>query len=80
MFSVRISILLLTKNRVLVCRSVLSDSLRPHGLWLTSLLCPWDSVGCHFLLQGIFLTQRSNLGLLYWKQTLYSLSHQGNFC
>ena len=35
------------------------------------LLCPLDSlgkntrVGCHFLLQGIFLTQRSNLRLLY---------------
>ena len=32
----------------------------------TRLLCPWDSpgknttVGCHFLLQGIFLTQMSN--------------------
>ena len=37
--------------------SVMSDSLRPHGLWPTRLLCPWDSpgkntgVGCHFLLQ-----------------------------
>ena len=34
------------------------------------LLCPWDSlgkntgVGCHALLQGIFLTQGSNLHLL----------------
>ena len=33
--------------------SVISDSLRPHGLWSTRLLCPWDSpgkntgVGCH---------------------------------
>ena len=38
--------------------SVVSDSLRPHGLWPTRLLCPWDfqgkntGVGCHFLLQG----------------------------
>ena len=37
--------------------SVVSDSLRPHGLWSTMLLCPWDfpdkstGVGCHFLLQ-----------------------------
>ena len=36
----------------------------------TKLLCPWDSpgrntaVGCHFLLQGIFLTQGSNSCLL----------------
>ena len=42
--------------------SVMSNSLRPHGLQLTRLLCPWDfpgkntGVGCHFLLQGIFLT------------------------
>ena len=38
--------------------SVISDSLRPHGLQPTRLLCPWDSpgkrprVGYHFLLQG----------------------------
>ena len=36
-------------------RSVLSDSLRPHGLQPTKLLCPWDfpgkstGVGCHCL-------------------------------
>ena len=27
-------------------------------------------VGCHFLLQGIFPTQGSNLGLPHWRQTL----------
>ena len=49
--------------------SVVSDSLWPHGLQPTRLLCPWDSpgknigVGCHSLLQGIFLTQGLNLGL-----------------
>ena len=37
------------------------------------LLCPWDSpgkntgVGCHALLQGIFLTQGLNLHLLHWQ-------------
>ena len=35
-------------------------------------------VGCHFLLQGIFLTQGLNLGLLYCRQILYRLSHQGS--
>ena len=41
--------------------------LRLHGLQPTRLLCPWDfpgkntEVGCHFLLQGIFLTQGLNL-------------------
>ena len=50
----------------------------------TRLLRPWDflgkspGVGCHFLLQGIFLTQGSNLGLLHCRQTRYHLSHQGS--
>ena len=40
-----------------VSRSVVSNSLQPHGLWLTGLLCPWDSLGkntglnCYSLLQ-----------------------------
>ena len=39
----------------------------------TKPLCSWNSpgnnigVGCCFLLQGIFLTQGSNLGLLHWQ-------------
>ena len=48
------------------------------------LLCPWDflgkstRVGCHFLLQGVFLTQGSNPGLLHCRQTLYGLSQLGS--
>ena len=44
--------------------------------------CQWDfpgkntRVGFHFLLQGIFLTQGSNLVLLYWRQILNWLSQQ----
>ena len=34
--------------------------------------------GLPFLLQGIFLTQESNPGLLDCKQILYCLSHQGS--
>ena len=34
-------------------------------------------MGCHFLLQGIFLTQGLNLGLLHCRQTLYHLNYQG---
>ena len=54
---------------------VMSDSLQPR------LLCPWDSPGKntgvgHFLLQGIFLTQGSNLGLLHCRPILYHLSHK----
>ena len=46
--------------------STVSDSLRPHGLEPATLLCAWDSpgkntgVGCHSLLQRMFLTQESN--------------------
>ena len=45
--------------------SVVSNSLRPHGLQHAQLLSPWDSpgkntgVGCHALLQEIFPTQGS---------------------
>ena len=35
-------------------------------------------VGCHFLLQRIFPTQGSNLGLPHCRQTLYCLTHQGS--
>ena len=51
---------------------------------LISSISPWNSpgnnpgVGCHFLLQGIFLTQGSNSGLLHCRQILYCLSHQGS--
>ena len=66
-----------------VSHSIMSKSLWPHGLWPLRLLHSWDflgkntGMGFHFLLQGIFLTQGSNLGLPHWKQTLYHLSHQG---
>ena len=33
-------------------------------------------VGCYVLLQRIFLTQESNLGLPHCRQTLYRLTHQ----
>ena len=35
-------------------------------------------MGCHALLQGIFLTQVFNLGLLHCRQILFHLSHQGS--
>ena len=58
------------KKRFILNHPVLSNSLQPHGLWPTRLLCPWDflgknnGVGCHFLLTGIFPTQGSNPCLL----------------
>ena len=53
--------------------SVMSDSLRPHGLY-----SPWNSlgqnpgVGNHTLLQEIFP------GVLHCRQILYQLSHKGS--
>ena len=47
------------------------------------LLCPWGFPGkrsgavCHFLLQGIFLSQVPNPGLQHCRQMLYRLRHQG---
>ena len=60
-----------------------------EAVWIRAhrLLCPWDfsgkntGVGCHFLLQGIFLAEGSNLCflcLLHCRQILYPLSHQGS--
>ena len=66
-----------------ISRAVVSDSSWSHGLYPTKLLCPWDSpgkntgAGSHSLLQRIFLTQRSNLGLLHCRQILCHISHQG---
>ena len=47
-------------------RSVVSNSLWPHGPKPARLLCPWDSpgntgVGSHSLLQGIYPTQNGTL-------------------
>ena len=36
------------------------------------------AVGCHALLQGVFLTQGSNPGLPHCRQMFYHLSHQGS--
>ena len=49
----------------------------------SSLLCSWNSPGkntgggSHSLLQRIFPTQGSNVGLSHCRQILYHLSHQG---
>ena len=64
-----------------MCECVLTYGLKPSRL-----LCPWDfpgkniGVGCHFLLQGIFPTQGSNLRLLcllHWQACSLPLSHLG---
>ena len=60
--------------QLVICCVQLSATPWTVATWL---LCPWDSpgrntgVGCHSLLQGIFLTQGSKLGLLHCRQSLY---------
>ena len=67
----------------MLSRSAVSGSLRPHGLQPARLLCRWDfpgkntGVGCHFLLQGLFLTQRANQ-FPDWQADSLPLSHQGS--
>ena len=58
--------------------SVMSNSAAP---WTVAhqVLHPWNfpgkstGVGCHFLLQGIFLTQGLNLGLQHCRQMLFTV-------
>ena len=63
------------------------DSLQPHGLQPTGLLCPWNSpgentgVGCHVFLQGIFQTQGPNWRLphfRHWQVHSLLLHHLGS--
>ena len=66
---------------VCVCVCALSCVWLVATPWTTRLLCPWDfpgknpGVGCHFLLQGNFLTQGFNLCLLLWQADFVSLCH-----
>ena len=63
--------------------SVSSDSATP---WIAAHKAPlsWDfpgkstGVGCYFLLQGIFLTQRWNLCLLHWQADSLPPRHLGS--
>ena len=67
--------------------SVTQSYLTLYDSWTVArarLLCPWNfpgkntGVGCHFLLQGIFLTEESNPGLLHllcWQVDALPLCH-----
>ena len=63
--------------------SIMSKLLQPYRLQPSRLLCPRDSsdkntgVGCHALLQGIFLTLGSNLHLLHWQAGSLPLAPPG---
>ena len=70
-----------SRYRMWKWKLLMSDSLRPHGLY-----SPWNSsgqnsgVGSLSLLQGIFPSQVSNPHLPYCRQILYQLSHMGRYC
>ena len=69
---------------VVLSDEAVSSSLLSHALKAARLLCPWDfpgkntRMGCHFLLQGIFLTQGLNPCLLPWQADSLPLSHLGS--
>ena len=56
-------------------RSVLSDSLQPHGLY-----SPWNSLGHNTGVGSLSFLQGNlpNPGLLHCRQILYQLSHKGS--
>ena len=62
---------------------VFATFLWPHELQPTRFLCPWDfspkntGEDCHFILQGIFPTQGSNLYLLHCRQICLPLKLGG---
>ena len=67
-----------TQRSVCICAcSVASDSVTP---WTHQIL--WDFPGnntgmhCHFLLQGVFLTQGSNPRLLHWQADSFTTEPQ----
>ena len=65
-----------------VC-SVVSDSAMSWTV-AARLLCPWNfpgkntAVGCHFLLQGTFLSEELNPHLLVWQADSLPLRHLGS--
>ena len=64
--------------------SVMLNSLQPHGLQPTRLLCPWNfpskntGVNCIPFSRVYSRTQGLNSGLLHCRQILYNLSHKGS--
>ena len=83
-----LSIYLCIHTHICICallsRSVMSDSLQPHGLQLARLLCPWGFSrpeywnGLPCPPPGDLPNLGMNPGLPHCSWTLYSLSHQGS--
>ena len=79
----KLEVLIMLKVRVKMFSCSRVPLFGTHKLQPMRLFCPWNSpgkntgLGCHSLLQGIFLTQGLNLGLRHCTQILNQLSHQG---
>ena len=80
LYSSFVALLTIALNCAVLNRSAMSHFATP---WTVALQAPL-SLGfsrqeyCHALLQGIFPTQGSNLGLLHCRQFLYHLSYYGS--
>ena len=65
---------LVSKGACVLSRSSVSDSVRPHGLQPTRLLCPWDFPGkstgvvCHCLLHMIAITLLKCSGVAFHRE------------
>ena len=73
-----------TFQNAVLSHSVSDSFMTPWTVACARLVCPWNfpgkntGVGCHFLLQGIFLTEGSNPGLLHllcWQVGASPLCH-----
>ena len=87
-----LTVVLICSSLIVNCVPVLSFSVVPNSFetpWTVAprLLCPWNfpgkntGVGCHPLLQGIFLTQGSNLHflcLLHWQENYFPSRQLGS--
>ena len=72
----------LSSSGSIVSWSVVTDSLQSHRLYIAKLLCPWDfpgkntGMGCHSLLQKIFLTGIESQSLVLKADSFPSELHQ----
>ena len=73
------SLILFNPSKVLLAQScsTLCDPVDHQAPRSTEFSSKNTGVGCHVLLQGIFPTQGLKPGLLFHRQILYRLSHQG---
>ena len=75
------SFLMVLHNTLAYSVDKLCLTLWPFELYPSKFLCPWDlpgkntGVDCHFLLQGVFPSQRWSMGLLCWQADSLQVKH-----